>query len=68
MPWRTITAKQYVDNSDPDGFDEARIECPDGRIREVWDASLDEGGDAVVICTSMPTDFAVTLDAPIRVR
>ena len=68
MSWRTITAKQYVDNSDVEGFDEARIECPDGRVREIWDAGYDDGGDAIVIHTAMPTEFAVVPSAPVRVR
>jgi hypothetical protein len=71
MSWRTITAQQYVDNSDPDGFDEAHILCPDGRVREVWDAGYDEGDPdalAIVVHTSLPDAFAVTRSAPVRVR
>lgn len=69
MKWRTITAKQYVDNDDAEGFDEARIKCPDGFIREVWDAGYDtKDRDTVVIHTSLPTDFSVAASAPIRVR
>ena len=68
MRWRTITAADYVNNSDPDGFDEARIECPDGRIREIWDAGLDDDPGVVVVHTSMAEPFAVSASAPIRVR
>ena len=68
MPWRTITAQQYVENNDPDGFDEARIVCPDGVTREIWDAGFDGEGDVVVIHTAMPKEFIVALEAPIRVR
>ncbi|MFM2422181.1 MAG: hypothetical protein RL291_711 [Pseudomonadota bacterium] len=66
--WRTITAKQYVDNSDPEGFDEARIVCPDGRTREIWDAGYDDDDSVIVVHTSMPNAFAVTATAPVQVR
>jgi hypothetical protein len=68
LPWRTVTAQTYVDNADLEGFDEARIMCPDGRLREVWDAGYDVDGDVIVIRTAMPNEFAVTLTAPILVR
>lgn len=66
--WRTITAAQYVENNDPDGFDEARMLCPDGVTREVWDAGFDGEGDVVVIHTAAPNEFVVSPDAPIQVR
>lgn len=66
MPWRTITAQQYVDNSDPDGFDEARIETEFG-YREVWDAGPDDAG-MIHIHTAQPNPIVVAPDHPIRVR
>ena len=69
MPrWRNITAQVYVENSDPDGFDEARIECPDGWWREIWDASIDDINSCVVVTTSLAEPVVVALDATIRVR
>lgn len=68
MAWRTITAQQYVENDDPDGFDEARIECPDGVTRKIWDAEFDGEGDVVVVRTSMLREFVVALNAPVQVR
>lgn len=65
--WRTITAAQYVQNDD-EGFDEARIMCPDGRMREIWDAGFDDDDTVVVIHTELPEDFAVTAGSPVRVR
>lgn len=68
MPWRKITAEQYLRNDDAEGFDEARIVNPaTGMSREVWDVGETDNGQ-IAIYTAAAGPLIVPHDYPISVR
>lgn len=66
--FRKITAEQFLNQDDPDGWDEAFIRHPITRVRrEVWDVGGAETG-AIDIYTSAAEPIVVPRDYPIEVR